>query len=235
MKTSFNLKNPLRCERALSRFSFWPCWPLALGPFSSAVRTMKSSTTVRALKDRLAGLAALPLTLTVNARLFLGLVMMGVVAPLAACAYMVFNRGFIIEHWYHVNYFHLFFLLGPHLFNVACFFGIFLLFPRGSKRAYFIAIPFGYTMAKILWLIQVSDNKALWSLVPSSFILGGMAISVVLLLIMDWLSWRKFHRADAFDARLNGLAQVADDLPAEKVKSMFLTTWREKKEFQKQY
>lgn len=239
MKTIFSTYNnkPLQCENTLSNSSSLRFLQWVHGVSSWVARMTKSlrSMIVRALKDQLVGLRALVMTSTANGRIFLGLGLMGVVAPLAGCAYMIFNRTEYVAGWYHVNYFHLFYLLGPHLFELVCLMGVFFLFPQGSKRAYLIAIPYGYVLAKVCWLCQVNSNPELWQLVPASFILGGMAISVVMLKIMNWLTWRQFHVVDSFDKRLDGIYQIAGDIPAEKVKSMFLETWRLKREFNSKY
>jgi hypothetical protein len=190
---------------------------------------------VRVLRDLHAGLLALVMTSTANARIYVGLGLMGVIAPLAACAYLLFDRGEVDSSWYHLNYFHLLFLLGPHLFELFCLLGAFLLFPQGSKRAYLIAIPAGYVLAKIVWLISVTNNQEFWQVVPSSFVLGGIAISGVVLKIMNWLTWRQFHAVDSFEAKQKGLYQIANDLPAEKYRSMMQETLRNKYEFNSKY
>jgi hypothetical protein len=230
----------LQCESTGNR-SYLDLLLFSLTQFSLPVKMILSylRTTLYVLvhKVQLAGRAVLQLHLSreVNARIYVGGVVMGVVAPLTGCAYMLFSRTDHVQGWYHVNYFHFFYLLGPHLFEFFCLCGVFLLFPRSSKRAYFIAIPTGYVLAKIIWLIQIKSNQELWQVVPSSFILISILISLVILLTLDFLTWRKFHRVDAFEKRIDGILQVSDDLPSDKVVSMLKLTWRERKDFQTKY
>lgn len=194
-------------------------------------RSFWSGTIAPALRDLLAGLDAISKTLDVNRRIYWGLGSMGVVAPLSACVYLLFDRTVEDEAWYHLNYFHFFFLIGPHLFQFFCLIGAFLLFPENSKRAFTLIIPTGYVLAKILWLSSVTSNAEFWAVVPAAFVLTGFLISAVLFLMLNWLTWRQFHGADAYDARLKGIYRVSKDLPAEKVVSMFQQTMMEKEAF----
>lgn len=227
-----------QCEKGELHSLFWRSSVLQRTLFIHVSRILslllnKLSVLVR--KDLPAGLAALSQSATANARIFIGLALMGVVSPLSACTYMLFDRTVIDLTWYHLNYFHLFFLLGPHLFQFFCVVGAFMLFPQGSKRAYLLIAPTGFILAKIIWLYQVDSNNELWAVVPSSLILISVLISAVLLLTIDFLTWRQFHRMDAFEKRLEGLYKISKDIPNDKLGSMFKTTWREKRDFQKEY
>jgi hypothetical protein len=243
MQTSSSLNNQqsLKCE-STGKQSYLELLLFSLTQFSlpvkmilSYLKTMVYAHAHKVLTVGLNVLKQIRLSREVNVRIYFGGVMMGVAAPLTGCAYMVFNRTDYVQGWYHVNYFHFFYLLGPHLFEFFCLCGVFLLFPRSSKRAYFIAIPTGYVLAKIIWLIQIKSNQELWQVVPSSFILISILISLVILLTLDFLTWRKFHRVDAFEKRIDGILQVSDDLPSDKVVSMLKLTWRERKDFQTKY
>jgi hypothetical protein len=167
--------------------------------------------------------------------IFTGLGLMGVVAPLSACLYMLCDRVNYVQGWYHVNYFHFFYLLGPYFFQLFCLLGTFLLFPQGSKRSFLIAVPTGYILAKIVWLATVTTNQELWQIVPSALVLIAILTALVLFLTIDYLTWRQFHRVDAFERRLETIDQATDKFPAEKVVSMFKQVMQEKKDFQKQY
>ena len=227
------------CEKRslLSHLSLW----LRVHGFFTVVRTTKfchlKMTIAHAHKALHAGLVALQLALLaqINRRVYVGLFLMGVIAPVSACFYMLFDRVAFVEGWYHVNYFHLFFLLGPHLFITSCLAGAFLLFPEGSKRAYMLSIPMGYNVAKIIWLIMATSNQDFWAVVPSSILLIGILISTVLFFTLDWLAKRKFHREDAYKARMDNLVKLADEFDDAKFKSMVKTVWQDEKSFQKQY
>ena len=239
IKTFFNhnqLTTTLCEKRSFTLLFSWQ-WLWALGHSMRALMNRWSRQFVHAGKGVAAGLAALPLTISsqVNRRIYVGLGLMGVVAPLSSCFYMVFDRMAFDETWYHANYFHFFLLLGPSFFILFCLMGTFLLFPQGSMRAYLLAIPAGFTIGKILWLALVTSNHEFYRVVPQSFLLHGISISLVLFITLDWFTWRKFHREDAFEARLDSLATNADHFEDAKFKSMFKSVWREKKEFQSKY
>lgn len=240
MKTKTLLFNqPLQlCESTstLSDSSRSSFWRLAHGHFTQSMHKLRQLT-APVLKGVLAGLHALAMVSnnTINTRIFVGLGLMGVVAPLSACFYMLFDRVDFVQGWYHVNYFHLFFLLGPHLFLFFCLAGCFLLFPQGGKRTYMLAVPLGYNIAKIIWLTMASSNSDFWAVVPASLILIGVLISLVLFLAFGWLAQNKFHREDAFKARINKLCELADEFDDAKFKSMAKTVYREEKAFQNQY
>jgi hypothetical protein len=228
----FNLQQfnfqPL-CERVLSNL-FFLLWQLPQhGVYSglAQIRLWKTAI-VLVRKDLLAGLHALALAATANSRVYVGLGLMGVVSPLAGVAYLVFDRTAIDVEWYHLNYFHLFFLLGPYLSLLIILIGIFLLFPRGCKRAFAMVLPTGFVLAKILWLISVTSNQEFWQVVPASFVMLAMLMSAALFLMINWLTWTQFHGKDSFEKREMGIKQIAYDVDAEKFRSMVMETWRNK-------
>jgi hypothetical protein len=172
---------------------------------------------------------------TANKRIFIGLGLMGVVAPLAACFYMMFDRVQVDADWYYLNYFHLFFVLGPHIAYIVAFVGIFYLFPFMSKRSYLMALPTGWNIAKILWLISANSNETFWQPVPKSMYLICGLIALVFYLTHDWLTWRFFHRVHAFECRIESIKRYSDDLDNEKLGSMVRQAWKTEKEFQKEF
>ena len=249
MKTSFNLKTPLqRCADSfpLPRLSLFSRAALRLSLFIEGLKKndwlnlpgLKSlnQKKAHALAVQVAVfLAAIFQARKANARIYFGFGLLGVMAPWAGACYLLFDKTAVDSSWYYTNSFYLFMVLAPFLKSVVEYIGIFLLFNPASKYRYVMAYPIGFALGKIIWLINVQNNAEFHQLEPVSFPLLCMLAVAVFIYVSNYLFHAQFHRADAFDARLNGLAQVADDLPAEKVKSMFLTTWREKKEFQKQY
>jgi hypothetical protein len=148
---------------------------------------------------------------------------------------MLFSRTEVIDGWYYVNYFHLFLTIGPSLFVFFLLTGAFLLFPDGCKRAYALVVPTGYTISKILWLLTVTSNEQFWQMPTGSFLFAGVLISFTLFIMLDWLAHNKFHGLDSFDARLEGLYNIADAVDDKKFKSMFVQTMRAKKEFRKKF
>lgn len=190
---------------------------------------------VLVVKEVIAGLAAALLSIGANNRIYVGLVLMGVVTPLSSCIYMLFNREIVIAGWYHLNYFHLFLLLGPSLSVFFCIAGMFLLFPEGCKRSYALIVPAGYTLAKIFWLIKITSNEEFWAMVPWSFLLVGLLVSAALFFMLDWLAHNKFHGADSFNARMGTLYNGADHVSDADFKLMFKTAYRAKDDFKKKF
>jgi hypothetical protein len=75
----------------------------------------------------------------------------------------------------------------------------------------------------------------LWQIVPSALVLIAILTAFSAIPTIDYLTWRQFHRVDAFERRLETIDQATDKFPAEKVVSMFKQVMQEKKDFQKQY
>lgn len=229
----------VRCERNSLQSLYSRLLPLVHGLFIPVKRKWLSlqTWTAHVGKEVLAGLNALLLSILsqINRRIFVGLGMMGVVAPLSGCMYLIFDRGDYVQNWYHVNYFHLFLILGPSLFVLSCLVGVWFMFPYRSARAYSLAIPGGFTIGKILWLIQCTSNADFYSIVPSSFILIGALVSMFLFTASDWLVHNVFHRQDAFERRIGTLYNGLNVLDGETFKTAFKKYVEEKKAFNKQF
>jgi hypothetical protein len=185
---------------------------------------------VHASKDLSAGLLALLFAATANRRIYFGLVLMFVCAPLAYCWYALFDRAHHIPGWYHVNYFHLFFLIRVQLAFSVFLIGLYYFLPV-DKRTKLLSIPLGYLLMSIAANVMATCNEDIWRIGSLSLFAAGVCLSLVLFFGLDYFTHRRFHQQDRYEARLEGIFQIAEDLPAEKVKSMFVTTWRERKEF----
>lgn len=227
-----------RCERnsLLSLFSLF-CQRV-LGRFIAAKIKSLNLQFVRVVQVATAGMNA-PLLQTlvarINRRVFVGLCLMGVVAPLASCFYMLFERGAYDATWYYVNYFHLFLTLAPSLSLMASLIGVWFLFPYRSPRGYALAVPAGFTIGKILWLIQCTSNADFYSVVPASFVLIGVLISVFLFIASDWLVHNVFHREHAFERRLGTIYNGLPYMSGDEVKDVIKQYVEEKQSFQKQF
>jgi hypothetical protein len=215
-----------------------PLQSLSVLQFYSHVRTNISNLSMRivpVLRVPRAGLVALFLTSVTNIRIFWGIGLMGVVAPLAACVYMVFDRTDYVQGWYHVNNFHLFHILCPWLFVLACILGLFLMFKITEKRRYTAAIPAGYVIGKIIWLINTGSNEEYWKFVPWQFLLSGLLVAVVTMALMDYLTYRHFHGKDSLTRRFETIYNASDKLPADQIVSMFKKNFEEYKSFESKY
>lgn len=174
-------------------------------------------------------------TASVNKRIYVGLVLVGVLAPVAGSFYVYLSQEVIDKTWYYRNYFNLFLVLGPSLKMICVFLGLFFFMPQGSKRAYLLALPLGEEIGKIIWLISITTNEQYWSIAPFHILFVGFVIAIVLLISSDWLSWRFFHRELAHDARLKLIYSNREEFSSDKLASMYNTVMKEKVEFQKQY
>jgi len=192
---------------------------------------------VAAGKVAATGLHAVVLATSANKRLYVGLGFMGIVAPLAGCMHLLFNKTIIDTTWYHLNNFYLLLLLGPFITGVFICIGVYHLFPTGSKRAYALALPMGYLIGKMIWLYQIQSNEEFYQIAPLSVILVGILLSVIILFLSDWLAWRWAHRTRAFDARLDSLDNIVDEesISDAKFRSMFRQVYKDKKAFPKQF
>lgn len=193
-------------------------------------------TLAAAGKVVLAGLHALVLSTSANKRLYAGLMFVGL-APLSGFICKLFNITDVVEGWYHVNAYYLFFVLGPFIVIVFTCIGVYHLFPVKSKRAFILAIPMGFAVGKIIWLIRATNNDQFHEITPIHLILVGILISVVVLLCTEWLAWRWAHRTRAFDSRLDSLDNVVDEpsISDSQFRSMFRQVYKDKKAFPKQF
>lgn len=232
-----SIQTHYKCEKRSFTLSFSWQWLRVLGRSMRAQMNRWSRQYVHAELGVRAGLVALLLALTtrINRRILLGLGLMGVVAPASACIYMLFDRTAFTQGWYLVNYFHLFLTIAPYLFIMACLIGVWFLFPQGSKRAYALTVPSGYTLGKILWLLQCTSNDDFYSVVPLSFIGLGALLSVFFFVAFDWLVHNKFHGEDKHQVSFETLYNGADLVSDKEFKRMFKSAMEAKKEFQSKY
>jgi hypothetical protein len=194
-------------------------------------------TLVAAGKVAKTGLHALVLATSANKRLYVGLGLVGIVAPLSGFICKMFNIADVVDGWYHVNAYYLFFVLGPFIVNVVVCIGIYHLFPNKSKRAFILAVPMGFSIGKIIWLIAATNNDQFHEITPTHLVLVGILISLIVLLCTEWFAWRWAHRTRAFDSRLDSLDNIVDEpsISDSQFRSMFRQVYRDKKEFPKQF
>jgi hypothetical protein len=177
------------------------------------------------------------LTRKVNARLLAGIFLAVCMAPLVDIFYMFdyfqqFESWNIKTdtEWYYDNYSYLFISIGPYLNTVFTLTGAYLVFiPAGTKRSWswLIAVVITYPVAKTLWLIQVESHAEYHEFPSLFFMVYGFILSFILWFLSDYFAWRKYHRADAHERRMDGLCQIAD--MKDPVQKAFVETWRELK------
>lgn len=252
MKT-LKLKIPLRC----TKLSHWlktglSDWPSLLSsselllPLSLLVKRMSLNRSVLVSKAHafLATIQGVMESRLLNGRIFIALTIF-CASPLAACVHMLFDRKVNNPEWYHGNYFHLFNLLGPYLFCLVVLIGICLLIPPKQKTfkvfkrsldvqlSRIMSIPIGLTIAKLIWLYQTKSNEDFWSIPNWSYFMVGVFVGYVSYLLIEWLTWRKYHAFDGLLATIEGLYEIdlPDDVRREKVKPLL----KELREFHSKY
>jgi hypothetical protein len=128
------------------------------------------------------------------------------------------------------------FFIGPELFLLFTLSGIFFLFPTNSRRAYFLVIPMGQTLAKLFIFITATSNNEIHAIVPVRLIIekaklrscGGVKVELLstqsaistysiffmavcmapILFSFNYLMDRQFHKLDGIKARIDGLRSL---------------------------
>lgn len=151
-------------------------------------------------------------TRKVNARMIVGIFLVGCCAPLADIFYTwdwleqfhYFNHDTKIKGWYYDNFFYLFLCLGPYLDKLFTVLGLYYAFVDAEyKKSYIVTIPVMLAVAKIMWLMQVSNDIEFHSTPTVAYYGYAFIMASMLWFMTDYLAWRKYHRADAFDCRLD--------------------------------
>lgn len=215
-------------------------------PLSFLVRRMNLNRSVLVSKVRafLATIQAVMESRLLNGRIYLALVIF-CASPFAACIHMGFNRKADDIGGYHVNYFHLFNLLGPYFFCLVVLLGVCLLIPpkqktfKVFKRSLNIQIsrimflPIGFTISKLIWLYNTKSNEDFWSVPGWSYVMVGTFAGYISYLLIEWFTWRKYHAFDGIIASIEGLYQI--DLPEDVRMAKVKPLLKELKEFHSKY
>jgi hypothetical protein len=152
-----------------------------------------------------AGLHAVVHSTTTNLRIYVGLILVGVVSPSSMVFYKIFDKEAVDQTWYHLNFFYLFHVLGPYLLMGFFIVGMYHLFPNGSKRSYILAMPLGYIISKSILIILCTSNEEWHESVSLPMFAMGAGIALVLFVSIDWFAWRKYHKFDSIPARIKGI------------------------------
>lgn len=133
-----------------------------------------------------------------------------VAAPLITVLYQVFdsktNTPYQPGSWYYINLYYYFFNLGPHLFVLFTLLGA-TCFIQG-RRKWFMLVPIGYTVSKIIWLSMATSNAEFHTIVPGALVLAITLLIAVLAITAQWLIHSKHHQFDAILARTLGVLQA---------------------------
>lgn len=182
----------------------------------SFTSTLKGLLPVPVIRELAAGLGALKKA-TSNNRTYAGLLLIMVVAPLSGVAYQLFDSSAHVDGWYYVNTFYLLYMLGPHIQGIITLTGILFLFPENRTRSFALAIPTGYHFAKVVWLIQVTSNDEINSLLPAAFIFAGICIGLFWLVSFDMLMSLHYHKRAGALARAEGILKAPNIPDSQRV------------------
>lgn len=137
----------------------------------------------------------------------------------------------MVDGWYYDNAFYLFMCIGPYMDKIFTVWGAYyILVQNKTRRAYLFVFPLGLAVAKIVWLLFVTSHEEFHQIPPITYYAYGVGLAFFLIFISDYLAWRKYHRADAHERRLENIAQahVLKLLPAEKIADDFVLTLNER-------
>lgn len=215
-----NQKLFTRCVRYLSSFLLRLFHGVRTST-SILKRLLAALALVRVLREARAGLVAINLTLSSNKRIFLGVILLLVVAPLSGVLYQLFDDSVEDEKWFYLNYYQLFFQLGPYFCICLCLLGATLFLPQDSVRAYFFLPPLGFYIAKILWLCMVRSNEEFaqfLTIVPYYFLFTSFLVGWVLIFTFNWLTSLHFHKIEGTKARIIGIIDAPGITAEDKVR-----------------
>lgn len=201
----FNLTKPLHlCESTLRSFFSPSEQSLPVGLSSQQKSQSLPGRVLHAIRGFLAGLRAISRTLEGNLRIYLGLWLMLVVAPISGVVYQFMPTAKDFTWFYH-SWYTFFYMIGPELFLLFTLIGIFFLFPSNSRRAYFLAIPLGQTLAQLFTLVVAQSNNDIHATVPLRLVVEMTVCALPVLFLFNYLMDRQYHKLDGIKARIDGL------------------------------
>ena len=255
MKPTFspqlNKQQSLTCERQSlsSRYSSFLAWALGASSWvagkakSLSQRCAPAERVLLAIRVQTKPLAS---SITINNRIYGGLILVIIVAPLSACIHMLPGmKDLVSKEWFYECWYNLFLVLGPYFFSICVVLTSFLWLPPISKRIKFskksisfqltraFSIPLGYCIGKIVWLIFCDTNADFERLGNPLFFVGGAVIGYVALRVLEYLVWRQEHVMNALIDSLQGLYKIDID-PIEREK-MAAPYWNELRQFHSKY
>lgn len=160
------------------------------------------------------------LAVSTSKRIYLGLFLILVVAPLSGVTYQLFDITHIDYAWFYRTYYDFFLVLGPYFCICICLVGATLLLPQDSKAAYFLLFPLALYIGKIIWMIGAETNEefnAFWQIIPYYFFLTGAIIAFILHITFNWLMSLHFHKREGTIARILGIIDTPGLTDTERI------------------
>lgn len=215
MKT-INFNNQQTCERQSygghSSFSLpvlrGGLWHVAMMRSLTAMYHQLPHRIASVTSEILVSRNALTSSVSVNWRIYTGLVLIGVVAPVALTFYKLFDATVINSDWFHLNFFYLFFNIGPCLSQAFLIIGVYHLFPYGDWKAKILIVPLSFNVAKLFTNIVATSNQEYHNVQWYTWLCAPVAI-ITFFYLMDKFCWRKYHDFDGKMARLSGLVSIS--------------------------
>lgn len=178
-----------------------------------AQKTQLSSSVERSIRYFRQGFCALAARVDAvasskfNVRTLIGLGMVLYVAPFSENLYTYFEHKNHDLSWYYETWHWFWMCLGPYMFNAFSWTGAYFLFcpPGFNKKSFVFAVPIGYSVAKILWLLTVQNHTEFRSVPPALFYLYGVGIASLTLISFQYIEYRTHHRTRKYKAHLDGL------------------------------
>ena len=238
MKTIINQQQPLLCEGRFSLRSWLLDLRYAIRIYLSVAlrKSSRLASKIRlphrlasAVREMSAGLSALVNSSTVNMRIYVGLVLVWVLAPLSLSICYIFDKSVLDFSWYHVNYWYLFAALGPWMAMFFFTLGMFHINPYNKLTLYNVIPPISFTVIKMFKIVLCTSNTE-WNAFPSVEIISvGILSSIVLIISIEHFAWRQFHKYFGHMCRLEGLTEISSMTEAEK--TMFKNEIKKAKTF----
>lgn len=202
----------------------------------SKFETLKEKFTqcyAHVFREATAILSVLKTSKGVNWRIYTGLAVMFIAAPLSYCTYFIYQGGQseFIDGWYHSNFYHFFFLIRFQLAGIISLIGLYFYLEQ-DRRVKILVFHLGFLGMSLILNVLADSNDDIRGI--GNFILFGSCVALAFTILkgIDYFAWRKFHKEDAFSSRLRTIYNGSEHLSDKEIADSFRTTMREKIEFE---
>lgn len=162
-------------------------------------------------------------------RFIVGLVLLAWVAPQADVFYTRFDFHDRVspDVWYYESWNWFFLCLGPYIKSFFTVIGLYLclVYKPSLIKSSVAVYAMAYDIGKICWLVQVKNHDE-YNAVPSDLWIYsyGIATSILIIVLIELLTYWFNHRTLAIKARLQGLRNIADKADPQVIVKGFVQT-----------
>lgn len=96
-----------------------------------------------------------------------------------------------LAYW---NAYHYLFAIRSDISTILILTGALFLMPRNMKEKWVMIVPGTYKFGRIIWMAMVTSNEQYHALMHWSFLLIGLATSIVWFMLFDYLMALHFHK-----------------------------------------